>query len=172
MAAVVAVQLHLDLMNECLVQWLHGITQNHIDSKEVISCFDDIIDLDCFAAGDDAVGFVQQLDLVARQPVAGHSTVTVDHVDLDIVVKTAILSTVSLLDQIFEKWRDLRRIHCVFFDPRRFSCIFGDLPDTVILCQVRDTSFGTIPSDESFGNAPFLCRFLYCDVTHTCLPFN
>ena len=49
-------------MNECLVQWLHCIAQNHIDSKEVISCFDDIIDLDCFAAGDDAVGFVQQLD--------------------------------------------------------------------------------------------------------------
>ena len=116
MAAVVAEQLHLDLMNECLVQWLHHIAQNHIDIKEVISCFDDIIDLDCFAAGDDAVGFVQQLDLVASQPVAGHSTVTVDHVDLDIVVKTAILSAVSLLDQIFEKWRDLRRIYCVFFD--------------------------------------------------------
>ena len=117
MAAVVADKLHLDLMKECLVQWLHCIAQNHIDSKEVVSCFDDIIDLDCFAAGDDAVGFVQQLDLVARQPVAGHSTVTVDHVDLDIVVKTAILSAVSLLDQIFEKWRDLRRIYCVFFDP-------------------------------------------------------
>ena len=126
MAAVVAEQLHLDLMNECLVQWLHRIAQNHIDSKEVISCFDDIIDLDCFAAGDDAVGFVQQLDLVASQPVTGHSTVTVDHVDLDIVVKTTILSAVSLLDQIFEKWGDLRRIHCVFFDPRRFCGIFGD----------------------------------------------
>ena len=76
-AAVVAVQLHLNLMNECLVKRLHGVAQNHIDSKEVISCFDDIIDLDCFAAGDDAVGFVQQLDLVASQPVAGHSTVTI-----------------------------------------------------------------------------------------------
>ena len=116
-AAVVAEQLHLNLMNECLVQWLHRIAQNHIDSKEVVSCFDDIIDLDCFAAGDDAVGFVQQLDLVASQPVTGHSTVTVDHVDLDIVVKTAILPAVSLLDQIFEKWGDLRRIYCVFFDP-------------------------------------------------------
>ena len=102
-AAVVSEQLHLDLMNECLVQWLHRIAQNHIDSKEVISCFDDIIDLDCFAAGDDAVGFVQQLDLVACQSIAGHATVTVDHVDLDIVVKTSILSAVSLLDQIFEK---------------------------------------------------------------------
>ena len=116
-AAVVAEQLHLNLMNECLVKRLHRIAQNHIDSKEVISCFDDIIDLDCFAAGDDAVGFVQQLDLVASQPVAGHSTITVDHVDLDIVVKTTILSAVSLLDHIFEKWGDLRRIYCVFFDP-------------------------------------------------------
>ena len=51
-AAIVAEQLHLNLMNECLVQWLHRIAQNHIDSKEVVSCFDDIIDLDCFAAGD------------------------------------------------------------------------------------------------------------------------
>lgn len=132
-AAVVAEQLHLNLMNECLVQWLHRIAQNHIDSKEVISCFDDIIDLDCFAAGDDAVGFVQQFDLVASQPVTGHSTVTVDHVDLDIVVKATILSAVSLLDQIFEKWGDLRRIYYVFFDPRRFSCIFGDKPNTVVL---------------------------------------
>lgn len=115
--AIVADQLHLNLMNECLVQWLHRIAQNHIDSKEVVSCFDDIIDLDCFATGDDSVGFVQQLDLVASQPVAGHSTVTIDHVDLDIVVKTTILSAVSLLNQIFEKWGDLRRIYCVFFDP-------------------------------------------------------
>lgn len=37
MAAVVAEQLHLNLMNECLVQWLHRIAQNHIDSKEVVS---------------------------------------------------------------------------------------------------------------------------------------
>ena len=103
-AAIVAEQLHLDLVNECLVQGLHGIAQNHIDRKEVVSCFNDIINLDCFAAGDDAVGFVQQLDLVARQPVAGHTPIAVDHVDLDIVVKTAILSAVSLLDQIFEKW--------------------------------------------------------------------
>ena len=116
-AAVVAEQLHLNLMNECLVQWLHRIAQNHIDSKEVISCFDDIIDLDCFAAGDNAVGFIQHFDLVARQPVAGHAAVTIDHVDLDIVVKTTILSAVSLLDQIFEKWGDLRRIYRVFFDP-------------------------------------------------------
>ena len=116
-AAAVADQLHLDLVNECLVQWLHGVAQNHIDGQKMISCFDDIIDLDCFAAGDDAVGFVQQLDLVARQPVAGHAAVTIDHVDLDIVVKTTILSAVSLLDQIFEEWGDLRRIYCVFFDP-------------------------------------------------------
>ena len=116
-AAVVAEQLHLDLVNECLVQGLHGIAQNHIDRKEVVSCFNDIINLDCFVACDDAVGFVQQLDLVASQPVAGHSTVTIDHVDLDIVVKTAILSAVSLLDKVFKKWRNLRRIYCVFFDP-------------------------------------------------------
>ena len=64
-AAIVADQLHLDLVNECLVQGLHGIAQNHIDSKEVISCFDDIIELDCFAAGDNAVGFIQHFDLVA-----------------------------------------------------------------------------------------------------------
>ena len=76
-AAIVAEQLHLDLVNECLVQGLHGIAQNHIDRKEVVSCFNDIINLDCFVAGDDAVGFVQQLDLVASQPVAGHSTVTI-----------------------------------------------------------------------------------------------
>ena len=137
MAAIVAEQLHLNLMNECLVQWLHRIAQNHIDSKEVISCFDDIIDLDCFAAGDDAVGFVQQLDLVASQPVTGHSTVTVDHVALDIVGKTTILSAVSLLDQIFEKWGDLRRIYCVFFDPRRFSCIFGDKPNTIAITTTK-----------------------------------
>ena len=158
-AAVVAEQLHLDLMNECLVQWLHRIAQNHIDSKEVISCFDDIIDLDCFAAGDDAVGFVQQLDLVASQPVTGHSTVTVDHVDLDIVVKTTILSAVSLLDQIFEKWGDLRRIHCVFFDPRRFCCIFGDKPNTVVLIGLRNSILSAILIHHSFGNAPLLGSF-------------
>lgn len=28
----------------------------------------------------------------------------------------ALRAAVSLLDQIFEKWRDLRRIYCVFFD--------------------------------------------------------
>ena len=159
MAAVVAEQLHLDLMNECLVQWLHHIAQNHIDSKEVISCFDDIIDLDCFAAGDDAVGFVQQLDLVASQPVTGHSTVTVDHVDLDIVVKATILSAVSLLDQIFEKWGDLRRIHCVFFDPRRFSCIFGDKPNTVVLIGLRNSILSAILIYHSFGNTPLLGSF-------------
>ena len=137
MAAVVAEQLHLDLMNECLVQWLHRIAQNHIDSKEVISCFDDIIDLDCFAAGDDAVGFIQHFDLVASQSVAGHTPIAVDHVDLDIVVKTTILSAVSLLDQIFEKWGDLRRIYCVFFDPRRFSCIFGDKPNTIAITTTK-----------------------------------
>lgn len=136
-AAIVAEQLHLNLMNECLVKRPHRIAQNHIDSKEVISCFDDIIDLDCFAAGDDAVGFVQQLDLVASQPVTGHSTVTVDHVALDIVGKTTILSAVSLLDQIFEKWGDLRRIYCVFFDPRRFSCIFGDKPNTIAITTTK-----------------------------------
>ena len=132
-AAVVAVQLHLDLVNECLVQWLHCVAQNHIDGQKMISCFNDIVDLDGLCTCDNPVGFVQQLDLVARQPVAGHAAVTIDHVDLDIVVKTAILSAISLLDQIFEKWRDLRRIHCAFFDPRRFSCIFGNLPDAVIL---------------------------------------
>ena len=158
-AAVVADKLHLDLMKECLVQWLHCIAQNHIDSKEVISCFDDIIDLDCFAAGDDAVGFVQQLDLVARQPVAGHSTVTVDHVNLDIVVKTTILSAVSLLDQIFEKWGDLRRIHCVFFDPRRFCGIFGDKPNTVVLIGLRNSILSAILIHNSFGNAPLLGSF-------------
>ena len=158
-AAVVAEQLHLNLMNECLVQWLHRIAQNHIDSKEVISCFDDIIDLDCFAAGDDAVGFVQQLDLVASRPITGHSTVTVDHVDLDIVVKTTILSAVSLLDQIFEKWGDLRRIHCVFFDPRRFSCIFGDKPNTVVLIGLRNSILSAILIHHSFGNTPLLGSF-------------
>ena len=40
-AAIVAEQLHLNLMNECLVKRPHRIAQNHIDSKEVISCFDD-----------------------------------------------------------------------------------------------------------------------------------
>ena len=117
MAAVVAEQLHLDLMNECLVQWLHRIAQNHIDGQKVISCLDDIIDFDCFAASDDAVGFVQQLDLVASQSVAGHTPIAVDHVDLDIVVKTTVLLAITLLDQIFEKRRKLRQIYCVFFDP-------------------------------------------------------
>ena len=110
MAAVVAEQLHLDLMNKCLIQWLHCIAQNHIDSKEVISCFDDIIDLDCFAAGNDPVSFVQQLDLIASQSIAGHSTVAVDHVDLDIVVKATVLLAITLLNQIFKKRRDLRCI--------------------------------------------------------------
>ena len=125
----------------------------------MISCFDDIIDLDCFAAGDDAVGFVQQLDLVARQPVAGHSTVTVDRVNLDIVVKTTILSAVSLLDQIFEKWRDLRRIYCVFFDSKRFSRIFGDKPNTVVLIGFRNSVFRSILIHHSFGNTTLLCTF-------------
>lgn len=159
MAAVVAEQLHLDLVNECLVQWLHCIAQNHIDGQKMISCFDDIIDLDCFAAGDDAVGFVQQLDLVARQPVAGHSTVTVDRVNLDIVVKTTILSAVSLLDQIFEKWRDLRRIYCVFFDSKRFSRIFGDKPNTVVLIGFRNSVLSAILIHHSFGNTPLLGSF-------------
>ena len=160
-AAVVAEQLHLDLMNECLVQWLHRIAQNHIDSKEVISSFDDIIDLDCFAAGDDAVGFVQQLDLVASQSVAGHTPIAVDHVDLDIVVKSTILSAVSLLDQIFEKWGDLRRIYCVFFDTRRFSRIFGDKPNAVVLIGLRNSVLSAILIHHSFGNTPFLGS-LFC----------
>ena len=117
MLAAVTEKLYLQMIDEGLGQRLHRVGQDRINTEEVISCFDDIIDLDCFAAGDDAVGFVQQLDLVASQPVTGHTPIAVDHVDLDIVVKTAILPAVSLLDQIFEKWGDLRRIYCVFFDP-------------------------------------------------------
>ena len=93
------------------------------------------------------------------QPVAGHSTVSVDHVNLDIVVKTAILSAVSLLDQIFEKWGDLRRIYCVFFDSRRFSRIFGDKPNAVVLIGFRNSVLSAILIHHSFGNAPLLGSF-------------
>ena len=95
-AAVIAEQLHLDLVNECLVQWFHRIAQNHIDSKEVISCFDDIIDLDCFAAGDNAVGFIQHFDLVASQSVAGHTPIAVVETnEPKMCLNSAVLSVFS-----------------------------------------------------------------------------
>ena len=52
----------------------------------MISCFDDIVDLDGLFVREDAVSFVQYLNLITGEPVTGHSSVTVDHVDLQVFI--------------------------------------------------------------------------------------
>ena len=82
MAAAFAEQGGLQLLDESLRQRLHGVGEDHIHTEKVIASLDDIVDLDGLFAGEDAVGFLEDFNLITGKPLAGHASVTVDHVDL------------------------------------------------------------------------------------------
>ena len=117
MAAALAEQGGLQLLDESLCQRLHGVGENHIHAEEVVASLDDVVDLDGLFVGEDAVGFVQHFDLIAGQPITGHAPVAVDHIDLNVVIETAILFAVTLFNQISKKGRDLRHVFFIFLNP-------------------------------------------------------
>jgi 2-C-methyl-D-erythritol 2,4-cyclodiphosphate synthase len=98
MAAALAEQGGLQLLDESLRQRLHCIGENHIHAEEVIASLNNVVDLDGLFVGEDAVGFIENFNLISGQPVAGHASVAVDHVDLQIFIEAEILFAVALLE--------------------------------------------------------------------------
>ena len=96
MLATVTEKLCLQLIDEGLCQRLHCVGPDRINAEKMISGFNDIIDLDIFAGSKDPVFLIQHLDLIAGQVITGHTPAAIDHVDLQILIKAAILFAVAL----------------------------------------------------------------------------
>ena len=156
MAAALAEQGGLQLLDESLCQRLHGVGENHIHAEEVIASLDNVVDLDGLFVGEDAVGLVQHLDLITGQPVAGHASVAVDHVDLQVFIEATVHSAVALFDKGFEKFGKLRGF---LFLSGGLGCVFGYVPDAELLIGIRDAIIAAMPSDKLFRDIPFCCDF-------------
>ena len=155
-AAAFAKQGGLQLLDESLCQRLHGVGEDHIHAEEVIASLNDVVDLDGLFVGEDTVSLIQHLDLITGEPVTGHASVAVDHVDLQIFVKAAIQPAVALLDKCFEKFGKLRGF---LFLSGGLGCILGYVPDAEFLIGIRDAIATAMPSDELFRDIPFCCDF-------------
>ena len=156
MAAALAEQGGLQLLDKILCQRLHGVGENHIHAEEVIASLNNVVDLDGLFVGEDTVSFVQHLDLIAGESVAGHASVTVDHVDLQVFVKATIHSAVALFDKCFEKFGKLRGF---LFLSGGFGCVLGYVPDAELLIGIRDAIIPAMPSDQLLGYIPFCGDF-------------
>ena len=106
--AALAEQGRLQLLDESLCQRLHGVGQDHIHAEEVIASLNDVVDFNGLFVGEDAVGLIQHLDLIASQPIAGHASVAVDHVNLQVLIEATVHSAVALFNKGFEKFGKLR----------------------------------------------------------------
>lgn len=168
-AAGLAEQGGLQLLDKSLRQRLHGAGEDHIHTEEVIARFDDVVDLDGLFVGEDAVSFVQYLNLIAGEPVAGHATVAVDHVDLQVFIEATVHSAVALFNKGFEEFGKLRSVLLFLC---RLLCIFGNLPDAIKLEKAGNAILCAVASDKAFGNTPFFCGFLYGYVAHVYLSFQ
>lgn len=67
--AAVTEKLCLQPIDEGLCQRLHCVGQDRINAEKMVSGFYDIIDLDVFAGGEDAIFLIQDLDLIAGQAI-------------------------------------------------------------------------------------------------------
>lgn len=147
MAAALAEEGGLQLLDESLSQRLHGVGENHIHTEEVIPCFDNVVDLDGFFVGEDPVGLVQNLDLIPCESVAGHASVAVDHIDLQVFIEAAVRSAVALLDKGFEKFGKLRSF---LFLSDGLGCIFRYVPSFKLLIGIGDAFLHAIDAYHSF----------------------
>ena len=122
----------------------------------MIASLNDVVDLDGLLVGENAVSFVQHLDLITGEPVTGHASVAVDHVDLQIFVKAAIQPAVALFDKGFEKFGELGSF---LFLSGGLGGVLGYVPDAELLIGIRDAIIPTMPSDQLLGYIPFCGDF-------------
>lgn len=155
-AAALAEQRGLQPIDKALGQGLHGIGQYHVHAEKVVPCFNDVVYLDGLVVCEYAVCFVQHLDLIAGQAVAGHADVAVYHVDLQVLIETAVLFAVSLLDEGSEKFGKLGG---VLFLSRGLDCVFGYVPDAELLVGFGDAVISAMTPDELIRDIPFSCDF-------------
>ena len=146
MLAAVTEKLCLQLIDEGLRQRFHRIGQDRINAKKMISGFNDIIDLDVFAGGENSISLVQHLDLIAGQTIDCHASAAVDHVDLQILIKATILLAVTLLENLLEKRRDW--LNFFFFSGWLFG-VFRDKPCPELLICIGDSSLGAVSIDHA-----------------------
>ena len=146
MAAALAEQGGLQLLDESLCQWLHGVGQDHIHTEEVVASLDDVIDLDGLLVGEDAVSFVQHLNLIAGQPAAGHTSVAVNRVDLQVLIEAAVHFAVALFNKSFEKFGKLRGF---LFLSCGLCCIFGYVSNFKFLISIWDALLHAIDAHHS-----------------------
>ena len=118
----------------------------------MISGFNDIIDLDVFAGSEDTIFFIHHLGLIAGQKIAWHASAAVDHVDLQILVKAAILFAVTLLDNLLEKQRC--GFHIFGISCRLFG-VCGYIPCVEFRISIWNVPLPVINSNHSFCNTPF-----------------
>ena len=156
MAAALAEQGGLQLLDESLRQRLHGVGEDHIHAEEVIASFDDVVDLDGLFVGEDAVGLVQYFNLITCQPVTGHASVAVDHIDLQEFIEAAVHSAVALLNKCFEKFGELRGFLLLSSGLGR---VLGYVPDAEFLTGIWNAIVSAMSSDELFRDIPFCGNF-------------
>ena len=163
MAAALAEQGGLQLLDESLCQRLHGVGENHIHAEEVVPRLDDVVDLDGLFVGEDAVCLVQYLNLIAGEPVTGHASVAVDHVDLQILIEATVHSAVALLNKRFEKFGKLRGF---LFLSGGFGCVLWYVPSIKFLIGTGDAFVSAVTSDDPFRNTPSCCCLACGNVVH------
>lgn len=94
---------------------------------------------------------------------------TVRELKLQILVETSILLAITLLDNLLEKKRS--RLDFFFFSGWLF-CIFGNIPNTILLVRIIDAPLYAIPADHALGNIPFLSGLFRRNVVHFCCSFQ
>ena len=163
MAAALAEQGGLQLLDESLRQRLRCIGENHIHAEEVIASLNNVVDLDGLFVGEDSVSFVKYFYLITGEPVAGHASIAVDHVDLLVFIETAVHFAVALLDKCFEKFGKLRGF---LFLSRGLGCVLGYVPSFKFLIGTGDALVSAVTPDDSFGNVPSCCCLACGNVVH------
>jgi len=156
MATALAEQGGLQLLDESLRQRLHGVGEDHIHAEEVVARFDNVVDLDGLFVGEDSVSFVKHFYLITSEPVAGHASIAVDHIDLQVFIEATIHSAVALFNKSFEKFRKLRSF---LFLSGGLGGVLGYVPDAEFLISIRDAIIAAMPSDKLFRDIPFCCDF-------------
>ena len=162
-AAALAEQGGLQLLDESLRQRFHGVGENHINAEEMIVGLDDVVDLDGLFVGENPVGLIQHFNLITGQSVAGHAAIAVNHIDLQVFIEAAIHSAVALLDKGFEKFGKRRGF---LFLSCGLGCVLGYVPDAELLIGVQDASLGAISVNQTHAYVPFFCNFFCRDVVH------
>ena len=79
---------------------VHRLAENIVDANELVSRFNNIIDLDCFVDRENLIGLIKHLHLLAGQAIARHTVIAVRRVNLQIIVESLILAGIALLTKL------------------------------------------------------------------------